>query len=239
MKIWFDTEFIDDGKTIELLSIGMVREDGKTYYAEPKEADRSRASAWVTEDVLPKLNPGSVRTRSQIAEEIRRFAGSRPQFWAYFGAYDWVALSQLYGTMFDVPRGWPMSAMDVEQLRLEKGGETPSGADHADAPRPKRCSLDPRKLALPDEPIAPVRIPRLSHGIPKGTSPPPRHRARKGGGGQKRPDFQTDARLSVPGDRAAIGRLATLMNHWLQDSCRTYLAKTGTCTRFLVDFFSI
>ena len=29
MKIFFDTEFIEDGKTIELLSIGLVREDGK------------------------------------------------------------------------------------------------------------------------------------------------------------------------------------------------------------------
>lgn len=27
MKIWFDTEFIEDGKTIDLISIGMVRED--------------------------------------------------------------------------------------------------------------------------------------------------------------------------------------------------------------------
>jgi len=55
MRIWFDTEFIDDGKNIELLSIGMVREDGKTYYAEAKEADRSRATGWVSQNVLPQL----------------------------------------------------------------------------------------------------------------------------------------------------------------------------------------
>ena len=40
MKIFFDTEFIEDGKTIDLLSIGAVRDDGETYYAEPAEADR-------------------------------------------------------------------------------------------------------------------------------------------------------------------------------------------------------
>lgn len=28
MRIWFDTEFIEDGKTIDLISIGLVREDG-------------------------------------------------------------------------------------------------------------------------------------------------------------------------------------------------------------------
>ena len=26
LKIWFDTEFIEDGKTIDLISIGMVSE---------------------------------------------------------------------------------------------------------------------------------------------------------------------------------------------------------------------
>ena len=39
MRICFDTEFIEDGRTIDLLSIGLVREDGATYYAEPAEAD--------------------------------------------------------------------------------------------------------------------------------------------------------------------------------------------------------
>ena len=37
MKIFFDTEFIEDGKTIDLISIGMVREDGETYYASSPE----------------------------------------------------------------------------------------------------------------------------------------------------------------------------------------------------------
>jgi hypothetical protein len=30
MKIWFDTEFYENGETIKLISIGMVREDGAT-----------------------------------------------------------------------------------------------------------------------------------------------------------------------------------------------------------------
>lgn len=29
MKFWFDTEFIEDGKTIDLLSIGVIAEDGR------------------------------------------------------------------------------------------------------------------------------------------------------------------------------------------------------------------
>lgn len=29
MKYWLDTEFIEDGKTIDLVSIGIVSEDGR------------------------------------------------------------------------------------------------------------------------------------------------------------------------------------------------------------------
>jgi hypothetical protein len=29
MRYWLDTEFIEDGKTIDLISIGIVAEDGR------------------------------------------------------------------------------------------------------------------------------------------------------------------------------------------------------------------
>lgn len=30
MRFWFDTEFIENGHTIDLISIGIVAEDGRT-----------------------------------------------------------------------------------------------------------------------------------------------------------------------------------------------------------------
>ncbi len=120
MRIWFDTEFIEDGRTIDLLSIGMVREDGAAYYAEPLEADHSKASEWVAANVLPHLN-GMTLPRSQIAQDIIQFAGDAPEFWAYYADYDWVALCQLYGTMMDLPNGWPMFCRDVQQVRDSLG----------------------------------------------------------------------------------------------------------------------
>jgi hypothetical protein len=116
----FDTEFIEDGRTIDLLSIGMVRADGATYYAEPAETDRSRASAWVAENVLPHLT-GPIKPREQIAAEVVQFAGERPEFWAYFADYDWVALCQLYGTMMDLPSGWPYYCRDLKQALDARG----------------------------------------------------------------------------------------------------------------------
>ena len=120
MKIWFDTKFIEDGKTIDLISIGMVREDGETYYAESSECDLFRASDWVVNNVFPHLT-GPKLTREQIRYDILVFAGAKPEFWAYYCAYDWVVLCQLFGKMIDLPKGWPMFCMDVKQLCVENG----------------------------------------------------------------------------------------------------------------------
>lgn len=55
MKYFYDTEFIEDGHTIDLISIGIVAEDGRMYYAVSTEFDASRADEWVQTNVLNKL----------------------------------------------------------------------------------------------------------------------------------------------------------------------------------------
>ena len=114
MKLFFDTEFIEDGVTIDLLSIGIVSEDGREYYAEPEEADRTRACEWVKDNVLPHLC-GPIKPRKVIAEEIVAFVGENPEFWAYYADYDWVALCQLFGRMIDLPPTWPKFCLDLKQ----------------------------------------------------------------------------------------------------------------------------
>jgi hypothetical protein len=119
MRIWFDTEFIEDGKTIELLSIGLVREsDDAALYIENAEADRSKAGLFVRANVLPKLDsPGAAQMlRGDIAQRIHDFVGASPEFWGYYADYDWVVLCQLYGRMIDLPHGWPMFCRDFKQL---------------------------------------------------------------------------------------------------------------------------
>jgi hypothetical protein len=120
MRYFVDTEFVEDGKTIDLISIGIAADDGRTYYAESAECDLSRASDWVKENVIPHLT-GETKPRSVIAAEIREFVGENPEFWGYFADYDWVALCQLYGTMMDLPAGWPMFAMDLKQWAVMLG----------------------------------------------------------------------------------------------------------------------
>jgi 3' exoribonuclease, RNase T-like len=117
MRFWFDTEFIEDGKTIDLISIGIVGEDGREFYAECAECDHSRASQWVKDNVIVHLEGGQkVWKRQDIAEYLVAFVGDKPEFWAYYADYDWVALCQLFGTMMDLPKGWPMFCRDLKQL---------------------------------------------------------------------------------------------------------------------------
>lgn len=54
-KFYIDTEFIDDGKTIDLISIGIVRDDGREYYAQSVEFNPEKASDWVKDNVLSSL----------------------------------------------------------------------------------------------------------------------------------------------------------------------------------------
>jgi hypothetical protein len=143
MRYFVDTEFIEDGHTIDLISVGVVAEDGREFYAESTQVDLGRASEWVRENVLPHLwhrqtgderrsanrwsrdgGTGGFLPRRHIAADLVRFVAAGegpPEFWGYYADYDWVVLCQLYGTMMDLPDGWPMFCMDLKQLAVEHG----------------------------------------------------------------------------------------------------------------------
>lgn len=54
-KYFYDMEFIEDGETIDLLSIGVVCEDGREFYAQNTDCRLDLASDWVKENVFPHL----------------------------------------------------------------------------------------------------------------------------------------------------------------------------------------
>lgn len=123
---FYDTEFIERGAAfpIDLISIAIVCEDGREYYAISAEFNPEVAGDWVKENVLIHLPAMSVapmlyKSRLEIAADIRRFMDraefGKPALWAYFGAYDHVALCQLYGTMANLPEGMPMYTRDIKQ----------------------------------------------------------------------------------------------------------------------------
>lgn len=58
MRIYYDTEFVEDGNTVDLLSIGMVREDGATLYRvvkDPWAVQRAVEHEWLRDNVVRHL----------------------------------------------------------------------------------------------------------------------------------------------------------------------------------------
>ena len=133
-RYFYDTEFIEDGQTIDLVSIAVVSEDGaREYYAVSTEFNPDKAIPWVRTHVLDQLPPPSApewRSRAQIRRELLAFltadAGDPAdiELWAWYGAYDHVALCQLWGTMRALPRPMPRFTRDLRQ-RWEDVGEPP------------------------------------------------------------------------------------------------------------------
>lgn len=128
MRYFYDTEFIDNGRIIDLISIGVVAEDGREFYAVSTEFDPESAGRWVRTNVLPKLpSPASKLwcSRRQIREGLEDFLGidgDEPiELWAWVGAYDHVALCQLWGSMTYLPPQIPRFTRELRQLWEDLG----------------------------------------------------------------------------------------------------------------------
>lgn len=135
MKYFYDTEFHEDGQTIDMISIGIVREDGRSYYAVSSEADYHRIhdNSWLMNNVMDSIpylvekSDGrpydtirpvgpNVRSRRKIRDDIVKFVGNdTPEFWAWYADYDHVVLCQLFGKMIDLPHNFPMFTRDLRQ----------------------------------------------------------------------------------------------------------------------------
>ncbi len=162
MRYFYDTEFIEDGRTIELISIGVVAEDDREYYGVSTEFSPDRAGHWVRTHVLPKLPPPASplwRSRSQIRSDLEAFLridGTEPiELWAWVGAYDHVALCQLWGRMTDLPTAVPRFTRELRQLWEDRGRPRmpPRSEDSHDALVDARDQLRRFRLLTTDDDV--------------------------------------------------------------------------------------
>lgn len=160
-SIYFDTEFSEGFVkpiswvserfpynkpkwTIELISIGMVRDDGEEYYAISDSFNEDNCNDWVKANVLnllpdkyivngydydferhssrPILTQNPIyKSLEDIKNDVVQFCENDPEFYAYFADYDWVVVcSNLFGRMIDLPESWPMYCRDLKQILDEK-----------------------------------------------------------------------------------------------------------------------
>lgn len=125
MRYFLDTEHTDDGKRFELISIAVVCEDGREYYAAVDGYDGSAVTPWIEEHVLPKLPaPGDPlwKSRRQIRDELIDFVtGDNVEFWTMCAWPDWSLVVRLFGRFEDIPESWPMACWDLWQFEAELG----------------------------------------------------------------------------------------------------------------------
>ena len=154
MRYYLDTEFHENGSTIELISIGIVAEDGRQLYCENSDYNWNQASDWLNLNVKPHLwsqkkrefykwiryngGVGGFLPRNQIAIEVEDFCDieryGKPEFWGYYADYDWVVFCWLFGAMVDLPKGFPMFCNDLKQEVDRLGIQLPkmeTGEHHA------------------------------------------------------------------------------------------------------------
>lgn len=123
MRYFIDTEFSENGRVIDLISIAIVAEDGREYCAVSKEFTIMDCNAWVMDNVLPQLPPVKEwKWQREIAVEVLNFvrAGAgRPVFYGWYSDYDWVVFCQIFGSMINLPKGFPMYCRDLKQMADE------------------------------------------------------------------------------------------------------------------------
>jgi hypothetical protein len=117
MLYYLDTEFAEDGTVVELISIGIVSEDGREFYRECADYKMSTCNTWVKRHVLPKLSGKEPVTKEQIRQDLLDFIGDdeNPRFVAYVAVFDHLCLTQIFGGMHDMPKEYPHYTWDLRQ----------------------------------------------------------------------------------------------------------------------------
>ena len=143
MKYFIDTEFCENPGTIDLISIGIVSEDKREYYALNRGCNIRKAcrNSWLEDNVFLPIyteyihgdrrnhKPCSLSTLkeifrkhgkffTEISQDILNFVGEdkNPEFYGYYADYDWVVFCWIFGRMIDLPEHFPMYCKDLKQM---------------------------------------------------------------------------------------------------------------------------
>ena len=129
MRIFFDTEFTGLHQNTTLISIGMISEDGKKFYAELSDYDRSQVNDWINKNVLAHRWCLSGRFErdipsyyfygdsKQIANELGKYLMQfdKVELVSDCAHYDMTLFINLFGTAFDIPNNVCPACYDINQ----------------------------------------------------------------------------------------------------------------------------
>jgi hypothetical protein len=109
INLFFDCEFTHIQESAELpvlVSVGIISQDGRTFYAENENVQEELCSEFVIETVLPLLDGGeALITYAQIASRLKTWIESfdgEAKLWSDAPGHDWPHLDHMFSTY-----GWP------------------------------------------------------------------------------------------------------------------------------------
>jgi hypothetical protein len=143
-KLFLDTEFTGLHQATTLISLGIISECGKTFYAEFTDYDKTQVDDWLEENVIANtwvFKHNRIASMGGVLNDLRWadvhvFGSSdfiKPfliqwlsQFeevviWSDCLAYDWVLFCNIWGHAFNVPKNIFYIPMDICTLFEIKG----------------------------------------------------------------------------------------------------------------------
>jgi len=136
-KLFFDTEFTGLHQKTTLISIGIVSDCGKTFYAEFTDYDKKQVDEWLQTNVIDNLylsvmdNNASlnewrlIANTEAIKEALERWIEQfeSVQVWSDCLSYDWVLFCQIFGHAFKIPKNVYYIPFDICPLLLQAEGD--------------------------------------------------------------------------------------------------------------------
>ena len=137
-KIFLDTEFTTLRQSAQLISLGIMAESGKSFYAEFTDFSQKILSPWHFENVIAFLsledkpevffsqtkNEWIVKGNQMfITRQLRSFLKEFGpiECWIDYTAYDWVLFCELFGGSMNLPSNLYYIPFDLMTLLKLKG----------------------------------------------------------------------------------------------------------------------
>lgn len=135
MNLYFDTEFTGLHKDTTLISIGIISENNKVFYAQLNDYYKYQCDEWINNNVINNLlSTEEMQNKKCICKDITYFEGNKEdvaeelnkwilnnfpkqdiQFVSDVCHYDFVLLVDLFGNAFNLPKHVSASCHDINQ----------------------------------------------------------------------------------------------------------------------------
>ena len=138
-KVFFDTEFTGLHQNTTLISIGLISDCGKTFYAELTDYDETQIDDWLQENVISNLKfndkvganfywdqDGNIQgygNKELVKEWLLQWFQifDSVEIWSDCLSYDWVLFNQIFGHAFNIPKNVYYIPFDICTLFYAKG----------------------------------------------------------------------------------------------------------------------